>query len=86
MVVAPEFQGLGVGFKMLSCWPIIGRKYKIPAAMISITNPKVLRFADSIGFKTYAEFVYSEYQNGNDQQILIPTSDTPSCTYVGMKF
>ena len=83
--VAPEFQGYGIGYTMFSCLSTLAKCFHIPAILTSITNPNVQKFAETLGYKTYADFVYSEHRN-SDGKLIIPVEDAHSCKSMGMKF
>lgn len=83
--VAPEFQGYSLGYAMASCFQTMAKYFHLPAVNVPVSSPIVQKICESLGYRTYAEFVYSKHKNSAGK-LIIPLEDTPSFKSMGMKF
>lgn len=85
LVVAPEYYGLGLGFHLFSCIPVVCETMNIPGSVNVFTSPFSQSIAEKLGFTLCNEVSYDEYKDGDGVKIF-PLEGSTKCMFLKTKY
>lgn len=83
--VAPDYQGLGIGFQLASCLSNVGKPFNIPGSVMVCSSIGSQIIAERLGFQLLNEIQYEDCKNEKGEPVL-PGIEASPLRYMFLKF